>query len=150
MHRLSSNATLLLKIFLPTFWAIFFGALTLAFIFTDYQGPAYIKTLAFKLGVVGFYLLGLLAFYLTFWRLRRVEFDDHFVYITDYFKTARYPFHNIEVLKSMVYPFFNLGVLRLREKGIFGKKIYFIHKKEAFERIILNSQELLAKTVVED
>jgi len=150
MKRLSANATLFLKIFLPTFWSIFFGALVLAFLIADYQGPAYIKSGSFKIGLVAFYLFGLLAFYLTLWKLKRVEIDNLFLYVTDYFKTARYPFHNIEEIKSNVYPFFNLGIITLAQPGIFGRKIYFIHKKEAFERVIIQTPELMPKVKLED
>jgi len=150
MKRLSANATLFLKIFLPTFWSIFFGALVLAFLIADYQGPAYIKSIEFKIGLIFFYLIGLLAFYFSFWKLRRVELDDHFLYVTDYFKTARYPFHNIEVIRSYVYPFFNLGVVLLAQPGIFGRKIFFLHKKEAFERVISQTPDLLPKVYLEE
>jgi hypothetical protein len=150
MHRLSANVTLFLRLFLPTFWVIFFGALTLAFLFADYQGSPFMQTGVFKMLVVIFYLLGIGAFFLTFWKLRRVELDEHFVYITDFFRTARYPFHNIELIHTASYPFVQLAYITLYEKGIFGKKIYFIHKKEAFERIILQHPELMGKVVLED
>lgn len=147
MQRLSSNSTLLLKVFFPTFWSIFFGALVLAFLFADYAGPVYLHSMGFKLGVLIFYIAGLTAIYFTIWRLKRIEIDDHFVYVTDYFKTARYPFHNIEEIKSSSFPFAQLGRIKLGTTGIFGKQLYFIHNKETFERIIISQPELLHKIV---
>jgi hypothetical protein len=78
-----------------------------------------------------------------------VEADDFFVYVTDYFRTARYPFHNIEEIKTAAYPFFNLAYIRLKQRGIFGRKIWFIHKSEAFERVVLNHPELLQRVKTE-
>ncbi len=147
MQRLSSNSTLLLKVFFPTFWSIFFGALALAFLFADYAGPVYLHSFGFKVGVLAFYVSGLAAIYFTIWRLKRVEIDEHFMYVTDYFKTARYPFHNVDEIKSSSFPFARLGRITLGEPGIFGKRQYFIHNKETFERVILNHPELLTKVV---
>lgn len=150
MKRLSSNSTLALKIFLPVFWVTFFGVLVLAFLLADYQGSTFLKSGTFKVILVMCYLIGCLGLYLTFWKLKRVEADEFFIYVTDYFRTARYPFHSIIEIKTAKYPFFNLAVIQFKEKGIFGKKAYFIHKSEAFERVVLHHPELMEKVRPEE
>jgi hypothetical protein len=149
MHRISSNLTLFLKIFIPTFWSVLFGAFTIAFLFGQAEGPYFIKNISFRLAWLGVYLLILFIFFLTVWKLKRVELDELFLYATDYFKTARYPFHSIAAIHSQKLPFFYLGRIELHTPGIFGKNIYFIQSREAFLRT-LASHETLAPIVKED
>ena len=51
MHRLSSNATLLLKFFIPVFWIVFFGASTLAALFYQYDYVGNTPAIYFKGGM---------------------------------------------------------------------------------------------------
>jgi len=149
MHRISSNLTLVLKVFIPTFWTVLFGAFTLAFLFGHGEGPHFLKSLGFRLAWLGVYMFIVFLFFVTIWKLKRVELDDLFVYVTDYFKTARYPFHNIVSIQSYKYPFFYLGKIELASPGIFGRNIYFIQSRESFLRI-LSAQEDLAPKVKEE
>lgn len=145
MHRVSSNLTLVLRIFLPIFWAIFFGAFLVALLFVHYEGPGYLHTWQFRLGAVLFYTGGLVIQFFTFLRLRRVEVSDDFLYVTNYLRTARYPFHNVAEIRTTRLPVLNLGSVVLNQPGIFGRKIYFLHSSEAFERVILVHPELSAR-----
>ena len=58
MHRLSSNATLLLKFFIPVFWMVFFGATTLAALLYQYDYIGNTPAVYFKGGMVFFYVTG--------------------------------------------------------------------------------------------
>lgn len=134
-QRVSSNLTLGLKIFLPTVWVVFFGTFTLAFLFSG-STPGGINPWTFRiLWTIGFLLIFLLIRQ-TLWKLKRVEIDDNFVYITDYFKTARYPFHNIKKIQSFSMGFMWVGVIHFKVPGIFGPRSFFIQKRSAFLEII--------------
>lgn len=126
MHRLSSNATLLLKFFIPVFWIVLFGAITLVALSYQYDNVGGTPAIYFKAGMVFFYVTGVLLFAFTLLRLKRVEADGDFLYVTNYFKTARYPFHNVAHLRLSRFLFLQLATVHLHESGIFGKRLFFL------------------------
>jgi hypothetical protein len=144
-QRVSSNTTLGLKIFIPTVWVVFFGAFTLAFLIAGSHTNPLLQQPAFKwIWFTGF-LIMLALIWKTLWQLRRVEIDDAFIYVTDFFKTARYPFHNIEQFEIRKLGFFTLGIIRYKVPGLFGKKSIFIAKEEQLLSIISLLPELREK-----
>lgn len=130
MERLSSNATLFLRIFLPVFWSVFFGAFTLAVFLADEMYFSFLPIQTFRYGMLFFYISGLLVIYFTFLRLKRVELTSDFLYITNYFKTARYPIAAISHLEWRRWFGISLGIFHLQAKGIFGQKILFLGRKK--------------------
>lgn len=130
--RISSSITLLLRLFVPVFWLVFFGAFSIAILFFSQENMPQFQTIGFRIGVIVFYLIGVLFLYFTFLKLKRVEVDQDFVYVTNYFKNFRYPYHNIESISVTNLLLFQLTTLRLKEKGSFGKKIHFLQSKIKF------------------
>ena len=126
MQRVSSNLTLFYKFFVPVFWTVFFGAVTLAVLLTDYAYVGNIPRGTFQLLVVAFFLSGVLLFAFTLLRLKRVEMSPDFVYVTNYFKNFRYPYQNIEKLEINRFLLFYIATLHLRQAGSFGRKITFV------------------------
>ena len=147
MRRISSSATLGLKLFFPTFWVVFFGAFTFAVLSSGVGKSPLFGNLIFKLGLLGFFLLGVLTLYFTVFRLKRVEIDHPFVYVTNYFKSFRYPFDNIEQIREHNFVFFYLAVITLKKSGTFGKKIFFVESRQKFEDFLKSYADLAAKLV---
>ena len=133
--RISSSLTLFFRLFVPIFWTVFFGAFTIALLFASHL-PAALDTVYFRVGIVVFYLLGLAFLYFTLLRLKRVEIDPDFVYVTDYLKNYRYPFHNISSIKEINLYLFYLCTIRFKEKGSFGKKIHFLESRIKFNNVL--------------
>ena len=97
MQHVSSSLTLLIEFGIPTAWIVFFGSLTIAMWLTDdIQVVAGMPAGTFRLLLTSFYVTGVLVIYWAMMRLKRVEMDDHFFYVTNYFKHVRYPYHQIE------------------------------------------------------
>jgi len=126
MQRVSSNLTLFYKFFIPVFWTVFFGAVTLAVIFSDYAYVGTIPRSTFQIMVVTFFLSGIVMFAFTLLRLKRVEMSPDFIYVTNYFKNYRYPYHNIEKLEISSFFLFHTASLYLRQPGSFGRKVTFV------------------------
>ena len=126
MERISSNGTLFLKFFVPIFWIVFFGGFTIASLFFKFKYVGSIPALYFRIGVILFYLSGLLMFMFTLMRLVRVEISPESIYVTNYFRHIKYPIDNFESLEVSQFGFFKVGTLVLREKGTFGKKLSFV------------------------
>ena len=133
--RISSSFTLFFRMFFPIFWAVFFGAFTIGFLVVP-NLPSVMDNNYFRIGLVIFYLSGLALLYFTILRLKRVELDSDFVYVTNFLKTYRYPFHNIESIHEVNLYFFQLATMRFKEKGSFGKKIYFLESRIKFQNAL--------------
>ena len=126
MQRVSSNLTLFLKFFIPTFWIIFFTSF-IAFIFlNDFEEVAGIPIGTFRILAILFLVSGIALFYFTLLRLKRVEMDEHFIFVTDYFKHVRYPYHNIEKIEESELSFLKVVSIHLKTPGSFGKTIRFV------------------------
>ncbi|MCB0595244.1 MAG: hypothetical protein H6557_10845 [Lewinellaceae bacterium] len=149
MHRISTNLTLFYKFFLPVFWIVFFGALTVAALFYPFDYIGDMPAGNFRIGIVFFYLTGLLLLAFTLLRLKRVEADENFFYITNYFKTARYPFHNIERVVESKFFFFRTATIHFKEPGVFGSRIFFVPSNYRFREFWEAHLELKERLLVE-
>ena len=126
MQRVSTNLTLFYKIFIPTFWIVFFGAVLVASLLLPYQYVGNIPRLSFQIGMVLFFASGVAVLYFTLMSLKRVELDRDFLYATNYFKTYRYPYHNIEKIEVSRFLFFSTATVHLRKGGSFGRRFRFV------------------------
>ncbi|MEM6378336.1 MAG: hypothetical protein AAF705_08990, partial [Bacteroidota bacterium] len=133
MERVSSNQTLFLKFFVPVFWIVFFGAFTLSSLFFKFSYVGNIPALYFRIGVIFFYVSGLLMFFFTLMRLVRVEMGPDNIYVTNYFKHVQYPYSSVTSLEVSRFAFLNIGVVELKEKGLLGKKLNFVVNKGRLE-----------------
>lgn len=133
--RISTSMTLFFRLFVPISWIVFFGAFTIGLLVTS-NLPAVLDNLYFRIGIILFYLAGLVFLYFTILRLKRVEIDRDFVYVTDYFKTYRYPFHNIASIHEINLYLFLLCTIRFKEKGSFGNKIHFLESRIKFRNAL--------------
>ena len=126
MKNVSSILTLVIKIFLPTLWLVFFGAMTLAVWFSDDATVGLVGIPTFKIGLTIFFFCCATLFYFTLLQVKRVEMDGDFVFVTNYFKHARYPYHNIARIVKTDWLLFTTVRIELKIAGIFGKKIIFV------------------------
>lgn len=133
MIRLSSNLTLFYKVFFPVFWLSFFGALTVAVWYPQSTGLDTQFSASTRFGVFGFWLLGVLGVSFLAGNLKRVEADEQFVYVSNYWKHVRYPWHQIMGLQVRNRGFWKKGVLFLHQSGTFGDRIPFIVSRRNWE-----------------
>ena len=136
MQRVSSSATLILKFFIPTFWIVFFGMLTISLWFVEFDFYGRIPKLYMQLGMTTIYLLVVLLLWKTIMGLKRVEMDENYVYSTNYFKTFRYPYKSIEKVSQKNYLFFRTLSFYLNDKGSFGKKFTCLQSQKLFDDFI--------------
>jgi hypothetical protein len=145
MQRISSNTTLFLKVFLPTFWIVFFGVFTLAIWLLDTPYFGSIPARWMRLGLTTFFLGGIAILYFTLIQLKRVELDELYVYASNYFKTYRYPYHNIEKITERDLWIFHLVHIHLKTPGKFGKKLTFLLDELMFKDFLEKKPEAAEK-----
>ena len=126
MKQVSSNATLILRLFFPVLLGVFFGALTIYF-WVDrraFYGP--LDGTAVRLAITAFYLGMMGLFFFTVWRLRRVEMSRDWVYVTDFFRQARYPWTNVAAVTETSLGIAKLVRVRFHAPGSFGESALFV------------------------
>lgn len=132
MQRVSTNLTLFYKFFVPIFWIVFFGSMTIAAFVYDNAYYGEIPGGPFRIGLVIFFITGVAMFLFTLMRLKRVEMGADGLYVTNYFKHLRYPFADIEKIGESEFLFFKVVTVHLRAKGTFGKKFTFIASRDRY------------------
>lgn len=138
MQRVSSNLTLALKIFLPTVWVTFFGLFTIAILFAENANLPFGGGTLIRLSFLVGFLLFLFLMYVSVLRLKRVEFGDDGIYVSNYFKTYRYKYIDIESIKESDYLILKVAVIKLKEKGQLGLKLPFIISGVHYDDFIKN------------
>ena len=126
MTQVSSNLTLFYRLFIPVFFVVFLGALV-AFLWVnpaEYYANARGSTVRYV--ATGLFAGLLLVIALTVWRLRRVEMSREWVYVTDYFRQARYPWTNVARVVEMPLGLFRVVDVHFHEPGSFGSRARFV------------------------
>lgn len=127
--RVSSNLTLVLKIFLPTLWIAFFGLLTLAIFFSSGEENLLFGDWTFKLGVLGFFAIFLAFIYKTIMKLLRVEFAEDTFSASNYFETHQYQYEDVEEIKEYNLIFKTLVQIKMKGLTKYGQSLYFLKSK---------------------
>ena len=120
MQNISSQLTLILKLVFPVFWTVFFSTISLYFLLSD--DASFIT----KVVVLSLFFLGIVPYYFLFFKLKRVEMDDQFVYVGNYRQMRRYPFSNIEKITEKRPLLIRQVAIDFVEPGFFGKRIIFM------------------------
>ena len=144
MHRLSSNATLFLKIFLPVFWTTIMAGTTLVAWFAEESKFGGLPLSSFRWATLFTLIMGVALFAVLFWPLKRVESDGEKVYISNYFRTAFYSWEqDVENYSEYRFLFFKIAVIELNGIGSFGRRLRFIPSKRLVRKFRETFPEVL-------
>ena len=134
MLRLSSNITLFLKLFLPVFWTTVLTGITLVTWLSPEHYFGGVSLTSLRYGMLFVLMTWLALSFFVLWPLKRVETDGEFIFVTNYFQTARY--HLIDDVRGIVEGrllFLPVCTLELRGTGTFGKRIRFIASRKQYD-----------------
>ena len=126
MQRVSSQFTIVLRIVIPTVW--FTTILSIVILLGwAVRGKAGLFANPFIwIGLLLILISGYALIKFFLWRFYRVDLDRQYVYVSNYFKTYRYPYSEIEsIANSKTLPG-RVFLITLKSKGSFGSKIYFL------------------------
>ncbi len=147
MVRVSSNFTIVLKLFIPTAWITFFGLMTVAFLFVDNGFLPFGGGPVVRFGFLTIFLFFLALIYFFLLPLKRVDMGKDGIYVSNYFKTYRYQFLDIESISEQDLLFRKLGTIKLKQKGKFGKKIRFLVSPVHYRDFINDHPDLFAHLI---
>lgn len=134
MNRLSSGWTLVLRLFVPVFYVVFMGALSLATLSQGADLSPVFGTWIYRLVMPGLVLAGILTIRFTVWKLLRLDASPDYFYITNYFRTYRYSLDSIESIRPFSLFFFRFIKINLKEKGSLGKGLYVLLERELWDQ----------------
>ena len=150
MQNVSTSFTVIIKFALPTIWIVFFGAMAIALWFVD-SGPVLgMDASVFRIVANIFFLMGIALLYWAVMRIKRVEMDDQFFYVTNYFKNIRYPFQQIEKIEEKDFFFFRTIHIILKQPGYFGKKVTFIPGRVNFDEFLAEHPQVVKELEYKD
>jgi hypothetical protein len=148
MNRVSSSLTILIRIGIPTMWSAFVLSLIILLSVAVsgraqiYSNPILWISILLILGT------GMTLIYLVFWKFYRVDMDRKFVYISNYFRTYKYSFNDIESIKGIsIFPD-RIFKIQLKSKGSFGRNIYFLASQKLWHDFINEHAEQLENILV--
>jgi hypothetical protein len=148
MRQLSSNWTMAFSIFFPTLWIAFFGTFLVAIILTDKAEVGSWSIGSLRVGLAIFIATFIFIFWKTLFRLKRVDADNEFVYVTNFFKAVRYPHAEVEKIEVDKGLMFTFGTVVLRGKGRFGQRILFLCSRRRLD-VFLEENPQIQKWLVE-
>lgn len=86
---------------------------------------------------------GSATFWLFFWPLKRVEANGDFLYVSNYFRAARYGWTSeVAKLDRRRFLFLEFGVVELQGAGTFGRSFRFVASRRLLDDFLLSHPEL--------
>ena len=142
MDRVSSQLTIFIRIALPTIWFTTIISLFVLLIWSV-QGKAQIfANPIIWIGMIAILALGYAFTKLILWRIYRVDMDERFVYVSNYFKTFKYPFSDIESIRTSSLLPGRVFIIKLKSKGSFGQKISFLASQKLWSDFVTEHPNL--------
>jgi len=125
MQRVSSQLTIVLRIAIPTMWFTSILSIVVLLYFAVNGKAGLFGNPFVWIGLVLILICGFALIKMLLWRFYRVDMDPRFVYVSNYFKTYKYPFTAVEsITNSNTLPG-RVFCIHLKSEGSFGKHIYF-------------------------
>jgi len=82
------------------------------------------------------FISGAVLFFFTLMRLKRVEADEAYIYVTNYKDNFKYTYTSILKFKESDFLFLKIVTMELVEAGSFGKKVFFIANRKNFREFM--------------
>ena len=143
MRQLSSNWTMVFRIFIPTLWLAFFGTFLISVLLSDKTSVGAVSLTSLKVGLTLFVALFAFIFWKTVFRLKRIDADGSFFYITNFFNAVSYPHVDIEKIELSKGIAFTFGTLVLKGSGRFGSRILFLCSRQRLAMFIAENPKLM-------
>ncbi len=143
MERVSSQLTILLRIALPTIWLTIILSLTGLLGWTVRGKAQVFSNPIVWLGLLLILGSGFAFIHFILWRFYRVDMDDRYVYVSNYFKTFKYPFTDVESIRNSSLLPGRVIVIKFKSKGSFGKEIRFLASQKLWKDFVLEHPDQL-------
>ena len=133
MHRVPSQLTIFFRIALPTIW---FSAIASSVLMLTWavRGKAGLFSNPYVwLGLLFMMATGYAFIHFILWRAYRIDMDEEHLYVSNYFKTYKYPYAEVVSIRDAGVWKNRIYRITLQAKGSFGQYIYFFASKVLWE-----------------
>jgi uncharacterized membrane protein YobD (UPF0266 family) len=121
------------------------GLLTGYIIFSDPETTPLFNTVIAKAIFTGLFLFFAVLVYRLYVRFLRMEVDKQGIYMSNYFKTYRYPFNDIEQISQSRLIFSRILKIKMKDKTSLGRSFRVLHNKLYWQECLDNHPELKRK-----
>lgn len=143
MQRVSSQLTIFLRIALPTIWLTTILSIVILLSWAVRGKAGLFGNPFIWIGLLLILGTGFAFVKMVLWRFYRVDMDSRFVYVSNYFKTYKYPFSEIESISDSKTLPGRVFLITLKAKGSFGKKIYFLAAQMLWQEFLKENPEIV-------
>jgi len=126
MQRVSSQLTIVMRIVLPTVWLTTILSIIILLGWAIRGKAGLFGNPYIWIGLLLIIGSGLAFIRLLLWRFYRVDMDARHVYVSNYFKTYKYPFSEVNFISDSKALPGRVFCINLKSRGSFGTKIYFL------------------------
>lgn len=150
MDRVSSQLTIFIRIALPTIWFTTILSLFVLLIWSV-QGKAQIfANPIIWISMIAIIGIGYAFIRFVLWRIYRVDMDERFVYVSNYFKTFKYPFSDIESIRTSSLLPGRVFIIKLKSKGSFGQQIAFLASQKLWSDFVAEHPRIFENIYIQD
>ncbi len=142
MERVSSQLTIFLRIALPTIWVTTLLSLAVLLGFAVQGRPYLFSNPIVWIGIILILGTGIAFIRFILWRVYRVDMDNRYVYVSDYFKTYKYTYTDIEQIRDSSLMPGRIFVIRLKSKGSFGREISFLASQKLWQDFLITHPDI--------
>ena len=145
MERVSSQGTIFLRIALPTIWLTTILSLVILLGFAV-RGRAQIFTNpVIWLALLLIFGTAYAFIHFILWKLYRVDMDHRFVYISNYFRTFKYPYEDILRIRNSKWFPDRVFIIEFKARTTFGKEVAFLASQRLWKDFLLEHPDMYAK-----
>jgi hypothetical protein len=145
MERVSSQWTIFLRIALPTSWVTSVLSLVIVLGLAGRGKAGLFGNPIIWISLVLILGSGMAIIKFLLWRFYRIDMDGEHVYVSNYFKTYKYPYQAVESIQgSKIFPG-RIFRITFKSKGSFGKKIYFLASQVLWIDFLKKHQDALSE-----
>ncbi len=150
MERVSSQLTIFIRIALPTIWLA--TVISLIVLLTiAVRGKAQVFTNPIVWGTTIFILGSGFAFIkYILWKIYRVDMDRRNIYVSNYFKTYKYPFSDIASIARGSFMPGRIYKVTFKAKGSFGHHIHFLASRILWDDFVKAHPSLFEEILQSD
>ncbi len=144
LNTLSSNSTLFWRIFIPAFGTVFLSGFVLVFWLIN-EDDLYLSYSALwpRLVITVIWAGWLFFLWRTLLRLKRIDADNAYLYVTNYWTTARYPWQDVAKVVERRQLGRTFMTFYLKAPGVFGERLSFLPATRFYDWMKLHKPLLL-------
>lgn len=142
MKRLSSNLTIIIKIFIPVLYLVFFGSFWIATFIISSDSSPLLSSWQFIIGYTTVFWFFILFYYFKIFKINRVDANGEYFVVSNYVKSYQYNWEDVKKVKIRNYGLFRTIRIYFIAKTTLGKYVSFLPSPAMLEDFVKTYPEI--------